>query len=567
MNSFLKRLLDFLKLDDGAFLSRTTSGKDIDEVLSITRLPEKGAICSSSTDFKKAVEFLKDTVKEDSPTVIYGDYDVDGLTSTSIMAMTLRLLGVPKVGFFIPSRYDNGYGLSLPVLKKMVEAGYQRLIAVDNGITKKEEIRSLVDRGLKVLVLDHHEEQRLSLPPFDGTKALMYHRNDVSAACIALLVCQRLLEEETRPIKDKEAYLRYFFTLASLAVFSDCMSLTNPHNLALAKIGLNDLNEGYEDPSDPCHPLYWNLVRLTNHTEPSVPLDYKDINFSINSKLNALARMKGGNYPNLGGFYLQGKTRHKDIDILSFLEEVSTAKRNLVNRIKNENKPVEMGGFYVVDLSSEEGVPSGLSGLLANSLLDKYHLKKPVLVLCASSLNEDDMIASFRSVKGYALDKIIDSPSIRPLLKDHGGHAQACGFTLEKKNKAALYKALKEVFSTSKPKEGKERYIPVEVEELGEEIFDAYDLLEPFGQDFEKPLLGTILPKATLLASSRGEHIFLPLAKGEQGENRKIIYFQGVNPLNEIKGEKVLVKGEMEEEIFKGNRTYVFHIKECDEAE
>lgn len=564
MNSFLKKLLDFLGMNDGDLLSRSSSGKDISEVTNIVEFPEEGAVCSSFGDFQKALNFLKETVKDNSPVVVYGDYDVDGLTSTSIMAMTLRLLGVKKVGFFIPSRYDNGYGLSLPVLEKMVKNGYQRLIAVDNGITKKDEISYLLSKGLKVLVLDHHEEQKLSFPPFDGKDAVLYHRNDVSAAFLALLVSERLLDSKEVNVPKKDSYLRYFFTLASLAVFSDCMSLKNSHNLALAKIGLKNLNEGYADRGDPCHDFYKNLVKLTDK-ESGNPLTFKDINFSINSKLNALARMKGGTVPNLGSFYLQGQVKHRDIDIHEFIEGVSNEKRSLVNKVKNENTPADKGGFYLLDLSSDQTIPSGLSGLLANSLMDKYHLKKPILVLCPSTIKQDDVIASFRSTKSYSLDKIIDSPLIRPLLKDHGGHAQACGFTIERREIPALMTALNQSFKDYDVSKEEEKYLPISVEEIGEECFNAFDLLEPFGQDFEKPVLGFPFSKDELLKGLRGEHIFYPLPDGSHGERRRITYFQGNKALNRIKGDQIILKGEMEKNVFRGSVTYVFRVKECKE--
>ena len=147
MQSFIKKLVDYLGINEEELLERSQTPKK-EDVLCLTKYPEEGAIASSFNDFDKAVKFIADGIKANDRIAVYGDYDVDGLTSTTIIHLGLNLSGLKNVGFYIPSRYDTGYGLNISILDKMVKAGYKRIIAVDNGITKKKEIQFLLDHEI-----------------------------------------------------------------------------------------------------------------------------------------------------------------------------------------------------------------------------------------------------------------------------------------------------------------------------------------------------------------------------------------------------------------------------------
>lgn len=562
MGSILKRLMDALGVDDAFLLSREGLGKSEGEVLSLTETPEPFACFSAPSDFARAVGFLKQVVERRESVVVYGDYDVDGLTSTSILAMTLRLLDVPKIGFYIPSRYEDGYGLNLSVLKRMAERNYDAFVAVDNGITKKAEVEFLRGRGKRVLVLDHHEEQKHSLPPFEGEDCAMYHRNDVSAACLSLLACLALLDAEkpfwAKGEEEVASYRRYFFSLASLAVFSDCMPLSSPVNAALAKLGLAYFNRGRSDRDDACHGLYERIFSLAKRRGDPSELTFRDINFSVNAKLNALARMKGGTIPNLGAYFLQGMEKYRGNDILDIIEEVSSEKKALVASVVKAVEIEDLGGFFLVDLTGREDVPSGLTGLLANALLDRRKLARPILVLCRSSLEEGDVIGSFRSPKSFALDKAVDAPSLRSLLKEHGGHAQACGMTFRKADQAAVVKALNDFLSPLAPEAVEERSLKLDLSELGKACYEAYEKLEPFGQGFEKPPVEVRLKRSLLLSSLKGDHVLFDLPKGALGERRRIVWFRAKQALEARRGEEFALLGEMALDRFGGGEAYAF---------
>lgn len=560
MNSILKKIMDKLGMDENDLLERTQCGKDQSELLEIVNLPEAGSVNSSLTNFQEAIEFIEEGLANNESFVIYGDYDVDGLTSTSIMKLALDRCKCSKCGFLIPSRYDDGYGLNLEKVKKMVSAGYNRLIAVDNGITKKNEIEYLLSNGVKVLVLDHHEEQKDSFPPFDGKDCVLYHRNDVSAACLALLVGERLMENRKPKIDFREEWIRYFFTLAGLAVLSDCMPLDDFHNVALAKLGLKYLNEGKDDPRNPLYYYYKKLVDLINPDFGSRHITFHDESFSIVSKLNSIGRMCGGIIPNIGAYYLQGETEFKGKNILGLINEINDKKKSLVSHISSQFKTIDLGGFVLLDLTGEN-VPSGVSGLLANSIMKKQKLTKPFLVICSSSIDKDDAIASFRSEKNYSLDKVLDSPTVRAYLKEHGGHAQACGFTLAKKEMSLALEAINEELKAYTPSKTNDSFIPIDESEIGKEMYCAFQELEPFGNGFERPEMGVVFPKSKLVANLHGKHCIARLDKGKSGELRKLVFFSASDFLAACPDGDVLLKGEIQIDQYGGELSYSYEVK------
>ncbi len=239
--SFYSRLVATLGLSAAGLLAHTQCGRSDDEIWGLSAQPEAHAVYSEPAALDQAVAFFEAALLAGRRPVVYGDYDVDGLTSVSIVFLTLRLLGLEKEsGFYIPSRYDTGYGLNTRVLAQMAAKGYGLVVATDNGITKKAECDFLSRRKIQYVILDHHEEQRGQLPGLGAGIGAMYHRNDCSAAFLALLFARRVLADRTflaawagtghriAAPAVIAAQLEYFVTLAGLAVFSDCMPLSNP---------------------------------------------------------------------------------------------------------------------------------------------------------------------------------------------------------------------------------------------------------------------------------------------------------------------------------------------------
>ena len=325
-------------------------------------------------------------------------------------------------------------------------------------------------------------------------------------------------------------------------------------------MGLIYLNKGVKSQLDPFHQGYSNIARLVDKFLDRNVFTYHDINFSINSKLNSIARVKGGNATNIGVYFLEGDTTHNGADILDYIDHVSIQKKIIVQDVMNKGELKDLNSMYLMDLSDDDVCPSGLSGLLANRLMDTHNLKRPILVLCKSKCDENDVIASFRSTEEYSLDKIIDDSEIRCLLKDHGGHAQACGFSFDRNNKDEIISKLTLLLDGIQPKEINNPYMEISFEDIGMEAFNAFESLEPFGIGFEKPRLGLRIKREFLASGLRKKHILLPLNDGAFKEKRKIVFFNGANFLDSNDCNDILLIGEMVKDEFRNTVTYSFKV-------
>lgn len=219
MKEILRKLKDYYSLSDSEFEERIA-------VPSVSDLPNPFILYS---DFHLLIDKLKEYIKENKKIVVYGDYDVDGLTSTSILVGTLQIMGVTP-GYYIPSRYIDGYGINKTRVDQFIAKGYEVIITVDNGISEVETIDYAKSKGLEVIVIDHHEVTKDVLPNAD----FIFHQYicnisnyNISAAFLALMVSYGILGE----------YNEYFITLAGLAVFSDSMPVIHA-NLTLARLSL-----------------------------------------------------------------------------------------------------------------------------------------------------------------------------------------------------------------------------------------------------------------------------------------------------------------------------------------
>ena len=560
MSTLYEKLIQTMGLTPLDLLARDRAGDSETDWLSLAESGEEGACFSFPGDLTKVVEALKQRILSGSKVVIYGDYDVDGLTSVSIVYLTLKLLGVKELGFYIPSRYDTGYGFNRKILERMTDRGYNLLIATDNGITKKRECEYLQSRGIYYVILDHHEEQAGSLPKF-GECGLMYHRNDCSAAFLALLVAWRLLNDREflKRLKDSgfevgseneiRKYLDYFQTLAGLAVFSDCMPLDNLCDLALAKRGLKLLNLGLKTPGHPAQ----RLALLIDKYVAGTPVTFRDINFSINSKLNAVARVYGGNKPNWGVFFLTGEDSRKVESYARAIRQANEEKKELVKRAEELVDPTSKDPVLTIDLSElDPTIPSGLTGLVANAVLRELPKPRPVLVLCRSTIDPTDCIGSLRGPEGMSLDKVLESPFVKPFLKEHGGHEAACGLTVPSALKDDFLERLNQEVEGKAVSEPKPVLL-LDEEMVSMESLDSLRALEPFGTGFELPRLALEIDVPRLKNGIRGDHVFVNLRGGG-----RLVMFSEAEKVSKLECSRVTVEGELNVNTFRGKTTPEF---------
>ena len=224
MASLKERLLDYYDLNEEGYAA-LSAGPSFS---SIPLFQEEGPV-------KAALQRIVQALNQQEKILVYGDYDCDGVMSTSIMTRTLRKLGA-RVSSYLPSRYLDGYGLSLQNAKKLPEAGYKLVITVDNGVSAKEPLEYLKSQGIDVIIIDHHEIIG-ELPPAVAVihpTTLNYGPIPVSAGYLSFIFSVSLL-------KEKDDYL---LSLGALSTLSDMMPLKG-YNRTLVQLGLTAMNANH----------------------------------------------------------------------------------------------------------------------------------------------------------------------------------------------------------------------------------------------------------------------------------------------------------------------------------
>lgn len=469
--SFLTKLLEHYHLNCKDLDARNASG-------SFEFLKRPDGIPS----YQSFLKSLMTIIDKKEKTVIYGDYDVDGLTSVAILKIALDKIGL-NPGFFIPSRYIEGYGLNSERVKQFHDKGYQVIITCDNGITQFDSIALAVSLGMKVLVIDHHEKSD-KYPAFESLFHQIYSGfldYNCSAASLCYFVASSLLKKDDP----------YLATLAGLAVFSDSMPLVG-NNYQFAKLALMFLNR-YRYP---------NLLSLIGTKKK---IDYSDINFNLNSPLNSVGRIRKDSLStNNACRFLLCNTLGSKYDkyakeILSCNEE----KKELVKKITFLNQ-FTMETSYGICLRTNSY--SGLTGLFANKILREK--KIPVAVFSQSESDQDVLVCSLRAPSGLKADGFLNQNESLFLTK--GGHEQACGFTIRKDDYFKVVTAFMtyfiKAFMDFTP--AKEDFIEISLDEVNRDNYFTLEQFMPFGESFKAPEFLVDIPIASFKIAKSGKVAF-----------------------------------------------------------
>jgi len=392
-------------------------------------------------------------IANDEKIIVCGDYDADGICSTSIMVKTLRDLGA-KVGYYIPHRFEEGYGLTASTVTKALEKGYSLFITVDNGVSAFDALALLKQAQIDVIIIDHHE---ITTPP---DCLILIHpdllEKDYENSCgsaLAYMLSTHLKQND------------YLCALAAVASIADVMDLWG-YNRTLINQGLSLLNQNNYPP----------LKALTDKTDI---LDETGIAFQIVPKINAIGRMNDGVTVNAMVDYFCSEDPYQILLSAQKIKEVNE-KRKSVNSAMMTKTSGALSDPHAIIILDDPDFHEGIVGITAGQLSRKT--KKPVIVLAHK---DGSFKGSIRAPLGIDL---------RNLLKDslsytmrYGGHALAAGIEIAEDQ----YDAFKASVYASTDGLG---LIPNERLTLlfSSRLFtvDAYTRLmtyRPFGQGFELP--------------------------------------------------------------------------------
>ncbi len=369
-------------------------------------------------DMDKAVERLHQAVVSGEKILVYGDYDVDGTTAVSLVYSFLRRL-TGEIDFYIPERYDEGYGVSYKGIDWATENGFKLIITLDCGIKANEKVEYARERGIDMIICDHH------LPENELPKAVAvldpkrddcnYPFDDLSGCGVGFKLVQAYSQKYDIPFET----LIPLLDLLVVSIASDLVSVTD-ENRILAHFGLKQLN------GNPREGLL-AMIQLSGLEPAHVTID--DIVFKIGPRINAAGRMESGG---IAVELLTASDVEEAIRIGNEINEHNNERKNIDRRITQEALEMVHSGNC---LSSGNATivynpqwHKGVVGIVASRLVEAFY--KPTIVLTKSQGGL--VTGSARSVHGFDLYDAIESCS--DLLENFGGHLYAAGLTLREEN-------------------------------------------------------------------------------------------------------------------------------------
>jgi len=472
---------------------------------------------SSLMDMDLAAKRLADTIQKGQKVAVFGDYDVDGATSSALLKRFWRAVG-RDLDIYIPDRLSEGYGPNLPALKRMKEQGIELVITVDCGIVAFDALSGARKAGIEVIVVDHHQaEPRLPdaaavVNPnrLDDTSTVG-HLAAVGVTFLLLVALNRVLRQRGWYSCCAEPNLLQWLDLVALGTVCDVVSLTGV-NRALVKQGLKVMsarkNVGLRALAD--------IVHLTEQ-----PAAYH-VGFMLGPRVNAGGRV-GESW--LGAALLSTDDEGKAIEIAKRLDIYNQERRSIEAAcLQSATDIIESnddGNFAYV--GSTEWHP-GVIGIVAGRLRERFN--RPA---CVVAYNGDQGKGSGRSVKGFDLGAAIVAARQAGLLISGGGHAMAAGFVIQRNNEQSFCN-----FMTKRIGAAQKELTPVyridgAIQPIGanNEFLTAIESLAPFGAGNPQPRF--VFPKVRIINAQQvgADHVRC-IVTGENGGRLKAISFRSL---------------------------------------
>ena len=428
-------------------------------------------------DVEKAVKIIREAIRKNINIWIYGDYDVDGITSTAVLYLALKELGAENVSYYIPIR-DEGYGLNNDALKKIKDSGGELVITVDCGITAFEEIKFANSINLPVIITDHHNLQGKKVPEALAVINPKRIENEYTFESLAgvgtvFMLVLSLFESYG---KKEEAF--EYLDLVSIGTIADIVPLLS-ENRILTRFGLEKL------PFTKNRGLAFLLYKLFNSGEnkgnnPKSEYSTYDVGFIIAPVFNAAGRLKDAKMV----VKLLTSDNNREIEIIvKELINKNFERKELQSRIvemieKNIEKNKINEDFVIIDYSPE--YHHGIIGIAASKIVDIYY--KPVIIM---EVKEDEGIAvgSCRSIEGFNILNALQS--MPELFVKFGGHSGAAGFTIPIKNIELFKRKINEYAKKILKEDDFIKIINIDkqipMQKMSYEFFKTIELLKPFG--------------------------------------------------------------------------------------
>ena len=504
-------------------------------------------------DMRKAVERIRRAIDGEEKVIIYGDYDADGVTASTVMTDALTLAGVTEIETMLPDRFKDGYGMSKKIVQRAKETGSTLVVTVDCGSANGEIVEELKVNGIETIVTDHHEcpmelpkaiavvnpkrrDAYLQVENFEEKTDALLQLRDLAGVGVAFMVARALVPEGFIP----EGQEKWLLDLVLIGTICDSMPMSLQNRIlcfygmkVLGKTRRAGLKELFKQAK---------LKKINSET----------IGFQIGPRLNAAGRMANART----AFKLLNATRRTEAATLA-------AQLEKFNRERRSQQILAMQEIQERGLSKNPVIIAtgdwheGVLGIIAGRLVEEY--RRPAFVL--SETEEGIFKGSGRSFGEFNLAEALKACSGEIL--GGGGHAGAAGVKVEKGKIEAFEERINEYYDSLQLQD-QERFFEKEPDlvtsepgELTLEFFEELQTLEPFGPGNEVPIFGLremfVLDKG--LMGAEEQHLRL-LVRGADGKVMKLVAFNAPENWRKVQqGETIELMIGLEENEWNGLRS------------
>ena len=451
-------------------------------------------------DMEKAVDRIIEAINNQEKVMIFGDYDVDGITSVTVLKKFLKERGL-ETGYYIPNRLEEGYGLNKEAVEKIIEQGYTLIITVDCGISGIEEIEECNKLGVQTIVTDHHEQGE-NIPNAYAVvdakrKDNKYPFRELAGVGIVFKLIQAI---STKLNLEEKEYLKYL-DIVAVGTISDIVPLIN-ENRVIAKLGLMLIkmtkNIGLRE-----------LIIASNYKQ----IDSNTISFGIAPRINACGRM-GHQEEALKLFLTDNIVEAKEITnkLNKYNSERQEKEGNIFKQALEKLQTENIENRNTIVLGGDNWY-HGVIGIVASKLTESFF--KPTILVCFEG---EEGKGSGRSIPSFDLHEALSYSG--DYLEKFGGHAMAVGLTLKKEN----FENFKEKFEEFAEQKNIKQILPtikidceISKNDLKLETVEELKKLEPFGEKNQRPcFVYKGLKINSIRALSEGKHLKLSLRDDNQ---------------------------------------------------
>jgi single-stranded-DNA-specific exonuclease len=427
----------------------------------------------------RAVERILEALHSNEKIMVYGDYDVDGITAASLLYLVLNKLGA-QVFYYLPNRLVEGYGLSVDGINEASGKGISLIISVDTGVTAVEEVKFASSIGIDCILTDHHEPGEILPEPValvnPKQKDCTYAGGDLSGVGVAFKLAQALFQR----LQQDQVELEEHLDLVALGTAADIVPLVG-ENRILTKFGIRQISRTTK-------PGLKSLAFVSGLMGKEIGTG--QVVFILAPRINAVGRLGDAE---MAIRLLTTKDERVAADIARQLDRENQRRKNIDEKTLNEaldliRETVDLNNDRAIILASQ-GWHQGVIGIVASRLVERFHL--PTIMIAIDNNGEGK--GSARSIPGFHLCNALKE--CEDLLLRYGGHKYAAGLTIEPKNIDEFRDRMKEVSRRLLTDDDliAKLYIDSEIEltQIDDNLLNVLETFAPFGPQNMRPVFLT----------------------------------------------------------------------------